>query len=87
VKGTLDGVKKYEYFYVEERPAPKGRKCRYYNVQARHGGLLGQIRWHGPWRQFCLFVDDPTVWSAGCLRDVQDAIAWATRRHKSGREQ
>ena len=36
--------------------------------------ILGEIRWHSSWRQFCFFPEDNTIWSKGCLSDVQDAI-------------
>lgn len=35
------------------------------------GEGLGQIRWYGPWRQYCFFPTVQVVFSAGCLADIQ----------------
>ena len=39
--------------------------------------LIGTIEWYGPWRQFIFHAQPNTVWSTGCLADVQDALALA----------
>jgi len=41
-----------------------------------NGVLLGTIRWYGPWRQYCFMpeTDAETVFSAGCLQDVEAHI-------------
>jgi len=43
-------------------------------VSIHHNDALGEIRWHGPWRQYCFFPDLDTVWSRGCMQEVQDKI-------------
>ena len=32
------------------------------------------MRWYGAWRQYCFFPYPETVFSAGCLKDVQEFI-------------
>jgi hypothetical protein len=67
---TLD----YRYFGVQPIQQRPGRKTVDYTIIARDGDLLGRIEWYAPWRQHVLAPTEGTVWSAGCLADVQHAI-------------
>lgn len=77
----------YEYFRVIEAPPAPGRSTRKYDVvNIRQGSRLGGIFWHSPWRQF---VFEPqrganTIWSSGCLEDIQNAIRRAKERYDLG---
>lgn len=73
----------YKYFTVEELPLEPGRKTHVYRVLNRSSGAcIGIIEWYGAWRQFCFFPSGDSVWSSGCLDDIQDVL----RRLKSMRE-
>ena len=66
----------YEYIRVKVRPPLPGRKTRIYDISSvRQEAHLGQIKWHGAWRQYCFFPNGYTIWSAGCLGDVNDFLA------------
>ena len=53
-----------------------GRKTKMVQIHsARTDGHLGTIRWHGPWRRYCFFPDPDTLWSAGCMKAVEDYIS------------
>jgi len=63
------------YFTIEELPRNVGRRTSTYLVRNRRSGaVLATIKWYGPWRQFCLSPERGTVWSAGCLAEVQQFI-------------
>lgn len=65
----------------------KRTTAQYDVINHRTGTTIGRIQWHGTWRQFCFFPGTLTVWSAGCLADVQDflkQLAEERRQHKSG---
>jgi hypothetical protein len=63
------------YLMFEDRPRPAGAKTRVIEVRSRHrGDLLGVIRWWGPWRQYVFEPAGPSIYSAGCLADVQTAL-------------
>ncbi len=32
--------------------------------------IIGVIKWHGAWRQYCLFPTKRTVWHPPCLQEV-----------------
>lgn len=57
-------------------------------VNTRHGDKLGTVSWYQPWRQFVFepantyLADALLVFSAGCLRDIQDFIEAANREYK-----
>jgi hypothetical protein len=58
--------------FVEEH---RYLKTSRYAVYAIHdGAFLGQVMWHGPWRQYVFYPAENTLWSVGCLQDVQGFI-------------
>lgn len=58
--------------YVDFVETEKRSKTSIYEVRSKsHGDVLGQIKWHGPWRQYCFFPNGDTLWSWGCLEEIQ----------------
>ena len=47
----------------------------WYIFNRKAGDALGRIVYYPPWRQWVATFSEESVWSAGCLADVQDAIA------------
>jgi len=45
---------------------------------------LGFIKWYAPWRQYCFFPDTGTIWSKGCLKEINDYINQLMEAHKQG---
>ncbi len=79
----MNAIAEYEYFRVFATSLRPGRKTHKYEVlNRRRRTLIGVIQWYGPWRQFCFFPERGTVWSAGCLADMQDAIAKVKEHHQ-----
>jgi len=73
----------FEYMYfVELRPKAKTRvfSCR---QQRRSGHEIGRVQWYAPWRQYCYFPM-PSVYSAGCLRDILVFLDQANAEHRRG---
>lgn len=35
---------------------------------------LGKISWYAPWRQYCFMPEPGTVFSKGCLEEIQNYI-------------
>jgi len=65
----------YEHIYFEQDLTPSRRKTQIW--ACRHVGneiSLGEVRWHPPWRQYCFFPQDQTIYASSCLRDIQDFI-------------
>jgi len=40
----------------------------------RFGDVLGEIKWHSSWRQYCYFPTIQAVYSVGCLNDISQFI-------------
>ena len=61
--------------YVDFELAEKKPKTAVYHVLSKSGGdILATIRWHGPWRKYVFDPADETLWSCGCLAEVQTFI-------------
>ena len=43
-------------------------------ISKKNEFILGQIKWHGPWRQYCFFPSPHTVFNPACMSDIQKAI-------------
>lgn len=74
---TEGGMRTFEYQYlvIEEQPRSSHRKTPVFAVMNRSQDmLLGTIQWYGAWRQYVFEPAADTVWSLGCLRDVEDAL-------------
>lgn len=70
-----------DYVLTERKP-----KTDVYLVYSRSSmDELGEIKWYAPWRQYCFFPSEETIWSKGCLNEVNSLIdkfmdEWRTRR-------
>lgn len=69
-----------EVLLVKDDPASPfhlvpARKTRTFHVVSkRHGFTLGEIRWHGAWRQYVFFPDEDTLFNRVCLDDISSFI-------------
>src|SRR4030042_2753583 len=45
---------------------------------------LGFIKWYAPWRQYCFFPEPETIWSKGCLKEINKYITQLMDAHKQG---
>lgn len=46
--------------------------------------LLGEIRWHGPWRKYTFVPAPLTVFEEDCLRDIANFVQDMTLNHRHG---
>ena len=50
-------------------------KTEIWNVLSKSSGyILGQIKWYGPWRQYCFFPSPQTTFNPACLADISKLI-------------
>lgn len=66
----------------DDGPFKPGKKTRKFNVFNTKHSLLGNILWHGPWKQYCYFPLDSTMYDKGYLRQVADFCEFLTKLHK-----
>lgn len=60
-------------------------KTQIYTVHNSDSGtLLGEVRWHGPWRKYTFVPAAFTVFEEDCLRDIADFCQDQTIAHRAG---
>ena len=64
----------YQYIRFDQYSVPSAKTSHWFCVNRRSGVVLAEIKWYGPWRQYCVFPFHSTVYSAGCLADTQDFL-------------
>jgi hypothetical protein len=78
---------KTEYTYIVFRQLPfRGKTLKWSCYNKGSGVLLGQVSWYPSWRQYCFFPTpgmQGTVFSSGCLHDVQDFIVQCEEARKT----
>jgi hypothetical protein len=60
--------------YLEFTLEEKLKKTEVYLVSSKSGERLGFIRWFSPWRQYCYFPIEGTLYSKGCMNDISTFI-------------
>lgn len=74
------------YLQFEPREPEGKRKTVIVDVvSVSSGTTLGEIRWHGPWRQFCFFPTPHTLFNKDCLREIADECSERTAARKMER--
>lgn len=51
----------------------------------RSDTYLGMIKWYPPWRQYCFFSCENTVFNSECLDDINAFVQDANQKHKQKR--
>ena len=65
---------KYKYIHFAERDST-GRKTSIWRcLNNISHSLLGKVKWHGAWRQYCFLPEANTVFNRGCNNDINDFI-------------
>jgi len=65
----------YQYLIFTEVKKTTG-KTRIFECRNKKSKIvLGIVKWHGAWRQYCYFPTIQAVYSAGCLKDIADFIS------------
>ncbi len=68
-----------KYIRFQEREW-KGKTKRW-TIETHMGVEIGQVHWHGAWRQYCFFPGPDTLYERVCLRTIADFCEAKTREH------
>ncbi len=85
--GSTDSMKhlfeppKNEFFETTELRAP-GRKTSVWELTARNGGRLGDVRYWPAWRKFVFFPEAHTLFDFKCLTTIAEFCNTATTAHR-----
>ena len=64
-----------EYYLSFDELIIIGKKTKTVLVRSKSSGdTLGTIKWYCAWRQYCFYPNADTLWSKGCLDDVNNKI-------------
>lgn len=75
---------KYKFFSVELSTESWAGHSIFYVVNRKAKSCLGRIVFYPAWKQWVLCPDAETVWSDGCLTDIQDAIKQISAKSREG---
>lgn len=70
--------------FEELKPNIKTRRFAIINL---YGIRLGFIGWNGRWRQYCFYPEGDTVWSDGCLSDIEERLKSLNISHSSEKKE
>ncbi|MBD3264447.1 MAG: hypothetical protein GF375_05020 [Candidatus Omnitrophica bacterium] len=80
-------IARFKHIYIDEVAVSDSGKTSLFAVMNKSGNYpLAEIKWYGPWRQYCFFPLDGTVWNNSCLRDVLGFINRLMRERKNERK-
>ena len=55
--------------------AHKGEKtCKFYVINRKSENVIGEIKWYGPWRQYCFFPVIGSVFNPDCMDFICEFI-------------
>lgn len=85
--GTEYDEKNKFHLIFERKNKPRGKKTNIYVIYKRKNSelgkeRLGEIRWYGAFRQYCVIHDNGTVWSWGCNQLVNNFLKKVNDRYK-----
>ena len=61
--------------YLEFKVLEQNPKTFVYGVFSKSTGFrLGIIMWYCSWRQYCFFPEENTIYSKGCLEEINKFI-------------
>ena len=61
----------FESKYIEFEIHERKPKTDVYNILSKsEGDILGKVKWFPNWRQYTFFPEKGTVFSKGCLEDI-----------------
>ncbi len=67
-------MSKYITFEIVEKDNIKRKTLKYKVKNISCGFVLGEIAWYVGWRQYCFFPSANTVFSSGCMDDINNFI-------------
>lgn len=62
-------------YIVVYKETIEGRKTPIYSLESVYDKVfLGEVKWYGPWRRYCFYPCDNTVWDVKCLEELENLM-------------
>lgn len=75
-----------KWIEFEEEEVIPGRKTKLFFVWTKgKGQCLGDIRWYGPWRKYCFYPCQNTIFETQCLTDIIEFIKKLMEERKNAK--
>lgn len=62
--------------------SPSG-KTLIWEVTNQGNARIGIVKWYAPWRKYCYFPGDDTLYDKECLAEISAFLDKVNREHKS----
>jgi len=70
-----------EFMLIEKKP----KTDVFAIISKSHLDQLGIIKWYAPWRQYCFFPEEQTIWNTNCMQDVKEFIRILMAKRRSAK--
>ena len=75
---------KFEYIHI--MLIERGDKTNKYSIRNnKTEECLGFLKWYAPWKQYCFYPEEGTIWNSSCLDDIGKVVRFLNNAHKSRR--
>ena len=81
--GTETSEDKKFHLVFQRTKKIKGRKTIIYTVKKDGWMMLGFVKWHGAFRQYCFYPEKDTMFSKGCLELINCFLDKVNKRHRN----
>ena len=79
-----DGTYLMDSKYIRSELVGKKPKTGIYDIMSKSGDYtLGQVKWYAPWRQYVFFPREDTIYSRGCMNDINLFIEELMEKRKT----
>lgn len=69
--------------YAVEEKVKKGLKTKRWSIRNKTSrGLLGTVKWHGPWRDYCFYPELGAFFNSKCLDEIQEFLEQEKKFHR-----
>lgn len=70
--------------YMTARMVEQKPKTQVWEIKNKHHDVpLGTVKWNGDWRQYCFFLEADTVFSSGCMKEIETFLNGLNRDKRS----
>lgn len=59
-----------EYLEIQEEKLANRKTSIYHIWSIKEKCTLGEIKWYAPWRKYCFYPNNDTIWDSKCLSEI-----------------
>ena len=75
--------KEYKWIIIREVKDSRTGKTKIFNVISKQNSYcIGEIKWNGAWKKYCIFPAKETFFEETCLRNIADFLEELKKERK-----